>query len=153
VAAVHSLVQHQAIVDYLASVVCIAPIMTLMGRAPTCIGIASETLKSLFEKQNPEKGTLPRLRNVQSVQNGALTARPERFQGGGAACATGNLVRQAIDAKLIPVALELLDKQLDVSNQAAMKAQLVNALKGACGREHPGSSSLCTFAHSSARNA
>ena len=55
--AVHSLVQQQPIVDYMATVVCIAPIMTLMSRAPNCLGLAAETLKNLFERQNPEKGT------------------------------------------------------------------------------------------------
>lgn len=132
--------------DYLASVVCIAPIMTLMGRAPTCVGIASETLKILFEKQNPEKGALPRLRMTsRPVRTGRSPRGRRAFHRD--ARATGNLVRQAIDAKLIPFALELLDKQLDVSNQAAMKAQLVNALKGACGRARPRSSSWCTLAH------
>jgi len=40
-------------------------------------------------------------------------------------------VRQALDANLVPFVLELLDKNLNIDNQPAVKAQLVNALKGA----------------------
>ena len=39
-------------------------------------------------------------------------------------------MRQALDANLVPFVLGLLDKPLNIDNQAAIKAQLVNALKG-----------------------
>jgi hypothetical protein len=60
VRAVHSLVQQQPIVDYMATVVCIAPLMMLMSRAAPCLGLAAETLRNLFERQNPDKGTSPK---------------------------------------------------------------------------------------------
>ena len=39
-------------------------------------------------------------------------------------------MRQALEANLVPFVLELLDKPLGIDNQPAVKAQLVNALKG-----------------------
>lgn len=50
--------EHQAVVDAMASIPSIAPIIHIMKCSPKAIGMASETLRNTFDKHNPEKGSI-----------------------------------------------------------------------------------------------
>jgi len=94
---IHALSNDAAAVEAMGMTKSIEPIMQAIRVHQRTLEVMGEGLKKMYEKNNPERGTL---------------------------------VKQALDCKLIPFLLNLLDDVLnDVEHVSSVKAQIVGALK------------------------